>query len=341
MIAAQEKNQSPFPILLLVSSILSLELESRTPLPNTLKQTSNRDQTLDIRKERQLQSKATTANMMNDAIVVSTSSQHHVDGTQQQQQLDDGLSSEISKTMMGRGSNNDDDGCREDDTTESTAMDNDDDKSDDDKNDDSATVPTEFLCPLTLEVMVDPVISKYGKNFERSAIIQWLGQGNTTCPLTRQPLKLCDLITDHKLRFRIHSYQKQHGDVSLLMNANNCYTNYANDTFLLEDNIIGYITLDSTNDRTERAEDDPVIILELRDNVSGSSSRSRRSHRNRSSRQRSRTAPSSSRPVVSSTSRPATITEQPSQPQRQDDTRAANKPMNRSFFRRLLCGPRI
>lgn len=40
-----------------------------------------------------------------------------------------------------------------------------------------------FLCPITQQVMTDPVLTKYGHLFERKAIEDWLKSHNT-CPLT-------------------------------------------------------------------------------------------------------------------------------------------------------------
>jgi hypothetical protein len=44
-----------------------------------------------------------------------------------------------------------------------------------------------LMCPICLEIMVDPMLTPYGDSFERSAILDWL-QRNDTCPLTRRPL---------------------------------------------------------------------------------------------------------------------------------------------------------
>lgn len=70
-------------------------------------------------------------------------------------------------------------------------------------------VPEEFLCPITLEVMTCPVKSKHGLTFEKSAIEAWLrksrssSSGIGTCPLTRQPLTIHDLVPDPSLQQQI------------------------------------------------------------------------------------------------------------------------------------------
>ena len=44
------------------------------------------------------------------------------------------------------------------------------DESDDDEN---ADIPDEFLCPVTREVMVNPVVTLAGHTYEREAIEEW------------------------------------------------------------------------------------------------------------------------------------------------------------------------
>ena len=61
--------------------------------------------------------------------------------------------------------------------------------------------PDDFLCPITLEVMTDPVILPSGHTFERRSIQQWLDGGHLTCPVTNLPLPPCPpLIPNHALR---------------------------------------------------------------------------------------------------------------------------------------------
>jgi U-box domain len=72
-------------------------------------------------------------------------------------------------------------------------------------------IPEEFICPLTLCIMRDPVVSKDGKNYDRKAILQWLAKGNENCPLTRQPLHLSSLIPNHNLRQSIQQWKQDRG----------------------------------------------------------------------------------------------------------------------------------
>jgi ligand-binding SRPBCC domain-containing protein len=69
--------------------------------------------------------------------------------------------------------------------------------------------PEDFICPLTLEVMKEPVMTRLGHNFELSALLQWL-ERHDECPLTRNPLTLKDIIVNRALQERIEFWRKQH-----------------------------------------------------------------------------------------------------------------------------------
>ena len=55
--------------------------------------------------------------------------------------------------------------------------------------------------------MVDPVITKQGYSFERTAILNWL-RTNKTCPLTREPLEQKDLVPNLALKRDIEERRK-------------------------------------------------------------------------------------------------------------------------------------
>ncbi|KAL4567928.1 hypothetical protein LXL04_023524 [Taraxacum kok-saghyz] len=52
-----------------------------------------------------------------------------------------------------------------------------------------------FYCPITGDVMEDPVETPSGHSFERCAIEKWLAEGNNSCPITKKPLKASALRT--------------------------------------------------------------------------------------------------------------------------------------------------
>ena len=70
------------------------------------------------------------------------------------------------------------------------------------------TTPEEYLCPITLVIMTDPVIGSDGRSYERAAITQWL-RSNPHSPLTREPMTLSSLKTNYALKSAIERYQKE------------------------------------------------------------------------------------------------------------------------------------
>ncbi|KAH9331848.1 hypothetical protein KI387_003956, partial [Taxus chinensis] len=46
-----------------------------------------------------------------------------------------------------------------------------------------------FLCPISSELMADPVVLSSGQTYDRAYIQEWLDTDHTTCPKTEQALK--------------------------------------------------------------------------------------------------------------------------------------------------------
>ncbi|XP_065878262.1 U-box domain-containing protein 8 [Euphorbia lathyris] len=67
--------------------------------------------------------------------------------------------------------------------------------------------PDDFKCPISLEIMSDPVILSSGHTFDRASIQRWLDSGHRTCPITKLPLPEHPiLIPNHALRSLISNY---------------------------------------------------------------------------------------------------------------------------------------
>jgi hypothetical protein len=62
-----------------------------------------------------------------------------------------------------------------------------------------------YTCPITLEIMKEPVSLKCGHLFERSAIVA-LHQHNPTCPLDRTKFTIEDLKTDVDIKNKICNF---------------------------------------------------------------------------------------------------------------------------------------
>ena len=56
------------------------------------------------------------------------------------------------------------------------------------------------MCPLTLELMSDPVLAADGHTYERRAIEEWLSTGHSTSPVTNEPLPHRMLTPNHMVR---------------------------------------------------------------------------------------------------------------------------------------------
>ncbi|KAH0467073.1 hypothetical protein IEQ34_004311 [Dendrobium chrysotoxum] len=65
---------------------------------------------------------------------------------------------------------------------------------------DSLVIPEDFRCPISLELMKDPVIVSTGQTYERSFIQRWIDCGNRTCPKTQQKLQNLTLTPNYVLR---------------------------------------------------------------------------------------------------------------------------------------------
>ncbi|PAA90722.1 hypothetical protein BOX15_Mlig005854g3, partial [Macrostomum lignano] len=75
--------------------------------------------------------------------------------------------------------------------------------------DKDAGIPDEYLCPITRELMRDPVIAADGYTYERGAIESWLERGRTTSPMTNELMKP-QLISNRSLRVLIQRYIEDH-----------------------------------------------------------------------------------------------------------------------------------
>ncbi|CAN8268290.1 unnamed protein product [Cochlearia groenlandica] len=61
-------------------------------------------------------------------------------------------------------------------------------------------IPDDFRCPISLEMMRDPVIISTGQTYERTCIDKWIEAGHSTCPKTQQTLTSTTLTPNYVLR---------------------------------------------------------------------------------------------------------------------------------------------
>lgn len=67
-------------------------------------------------------------------------------------------------------------------------------------------IPPDFCCPLSLELMTDPVIVASGQTYERAFIRRWIDLGLTVCPKTRQTLAHTNLIPNYTVKALIANW---------------------------------------------------------------------------------------------------------------------------------------
>ncbi|RAL46144.1 unnamed protein product [Cuscuta campestris] len=72
-------------------------------------------------------------------------------------------------------------------------------------------IPDDFRCPISLELMKDPVIVSTGQTYERSCIEKWIEAGHSTCPKTQQPLTHNILTPNYVLRSLITQWCEANG----------------------------------------------------------------------------------------------------------------------------------
>ncbi|KAL5723680.1 hypothetical protein ACHQM5_007050 [Ranunculus cassubicifolius] len=75
----------------------------------------------------------------------------------------------------------------------------------------SSLNPEDFRCPISLEIMMDPVTIVTGQTYERSSIVKWLKAGNHTCPKTGEKLTSTEMIPNSALQKLIKQYCSNNG----------------------------------------------------------------------------------------------------------------------------------
>ncbi|KAF9596506.1 hypothetical protein IFM89_012237 [Coptis chinensis] len=68
------------------------------------------------------------------------------------------------------------------------------------------TIPDELRCPISLDLMRDPVIVASGHTYDRNSISQWINSGHHSCPKSGQKLIHMALIPNYALKSLIHQW---------------------------------------------------------------------------------------------------------------------------------------
>lgn len=104
-------------------------------------------------------------------------------------------------------------------------------------------IPDEFRCPISLDLMRDPVIVASGHTYDRSSIAQWINSGHHTCPKSGQRLIHMALIPNYALKSLVHQWC-QDNDIQLTEHGSSSSTNLkrSNSKRKLSENAIDHIT---------------------------------------------------------------------------------------------------
>ncbi|KFK41036.1 hypothetical protein AALP_AA2G077100 [Arabis alpina] len=68
------------------------------------------------------------------------------------------------------------------------------------------TIPSQFQCPISYDLMKDPVIIASGITYDRENIEKWFESGNKTCPMTNTVLATLEQIPNHTIRRMIQGW---------------------------------------------------------------------------------------------------------------------------------------
>ncbi|KAL6566508.1 hypothetical protein OROGR_002123 [Orobanche gracilis] len=71
--------------------------------------------------------------------------------------------------------------------------------------------PDDFRCPISLEIMTDPVTISTGHTYDRSSIAKWFESGNHTCPKTGERVTSVNLVPNLALKRFIRPYCLENG----------------------------------------------------------------------------------------------------------------------------------
>ena len=71
-------------------------------------------------------------------------------------------------------------------------------------------IPSYYICPITKQIMRQPMMTRWGVCFERHAVIQWLERGRGFCPVTKKARSPRDLVPNTKLQKQINAWRSKH-----------------------------------------------------------------------------------------------------------------------------------
>ncbi|VAH81292.1 unnamed protein product [Triticum turgidum subsp. durum] len=75
----------------------------------------------------------------------------------------------------------------------------------------SPAPPPDLRCPISLDLMRDPVVAASGQTYDRESIDRWFSSGKSTCPKTGQVLANLELVPNKSLKNLISKWCRENG----------------------------------------------------------------------------------------------------------------------------------
>ena len=71
-------------------------------------------------------------------------------------------------------------------------------------------IPEEFICPLSREIMSDPVTIDDNNNYERKAIMEWFESNGSISPINHNRINKNIIVPNLDLKNRIEEFKKKY-----------------------------------------------------------------------------------------------------------------------------------
>ena len=78
----------------------------------------------------------------------------------------------------------------------------------------AASLPSEIVCPITTELMREPVLAADGHTYERAAIEEWFAN-HSTSPLTGEELDDTRVMPNHAVRAIARWFSERNGGAAV------------------------------------------------------------------------------------------------------------------------------
>ncbi|CAM0943137.1 unnamed protein product [Alopecurus aequalis] len=75
----------------------------------------------------------------------------------------------------------------------------------------SPAPPMDLRCPISLDLMRDPVVAASGHTYDRESVDRWFSSGKSTCPKTGQVLASLELVPNKSLKNLISNWCRENG----------------------------------------------------------------------------------------------------------------------------------